>query len=135
MNSFYTVQPETLARDEEDVSVDETVIESAPVAAGRLHEFNARGRTLKSAVHPLLPQGQTWITENRVNIRSQTSLIVRILWFVRINGRARVQLYSQRNFSCTRLKFRTIVFQQREPRYVNCSIVLIPVHGRMQRRL
>jgi hypothetical protein len=75
-SSFYTVQSESLLDEEREVSVEESVLEPTPIPHGRLHEFNARGRTLKSTMHPLLLQGQAWISENRPNIRSQTSLIV-----------------------------------------------------------
>jgi len=73
-SSFFTVQQEeTLqARD----GVEEHVIEDAPIQQGRLHELNARGRTLKSTFHPLLSQGHAWIAEKQVNARMQASFIV-----------------------------------------------------------
>ena len=61
------------------IQLEEGILEGAPVQSGRLHELNARGRTLKSTFHPLLSRGHAWITEKHVNARMQSSFIVYII--------------------------------------------------------
>jgi hypothetical protein len=73
-SSFFTVQHEGDGRATETVL--EHLLDGAPIPEGRLHELNARGRTVKSTFHPLLSQGQAWISEKHVNARSQSSFIV-----------------------------------------------------------
>jgi len=79
-SSFYTVQANDPVEEEIGVSasvaVAEDVLEDAPVQHGRLNELNARGRTLKNTLHPLLLQGQAWISEKQVNTRTPFSLVV-----------------------------------------------------------
>jgi hypothetical protein len=76
-SSFFTLQadesPQTSA---EEIPEDEYILKEAPIPPGRLVEHNVRGRTLKSTLHPLLSQGQAWITEKHVNTRTQASFIV-----------------------------------------------------------
>ena len=75
-SSFFTVQPG--ATDQPTGStVSEYTLEGAPIQAGKLTELNVRGRTLKSRLHPLQPQGQAWISEKHINARAQSSFIVR----------------------------------------------------------
>ena len=75
-SSFFTVQ------DDDPMpaidTVTEHVLDGAPIPEGRLHEFNARGRTIRSTFHPLLSQGQAWISEKQVNAREQSTFIVPI---------------------------------------------------------
>lgn len=76
-SSFFTVQPEELGQAPTEIPAEEHPLEGVPIQLGRLHEFNARGRTLKSSLHPLLSQGQAWIAEKYPNARMQSSFIVR----------------------------------------------------------
>jgi hypothetical protein len=86
-SSFFTLQAEEedeqqqhstrhIATHTSTVLPSEHTLDKAPIQLGRLHEFNARGRTLKNAFHPLLLQGQAWISEKHVNARIQSSFIV-----------------------------------------------------------
>lgn len=78
-SSFFTVEAEEPNRTTTQTSPDEheLVLDEAPIQSGRLHEFSARGRTLKHSFHPILSQGQAWIGEKHVNTRMQSSFIVR----------------------------------------------------------
>jgi hypothetical protein len=73
-SSFFTVQQEDTGRAAE--SLQEREVHDAPIPPGRLHELNARGRTVRSTFHPVLSQGQAWISEKQVNARVQSSFIV-----------------------------------------------------------
>lgn len=75
MASFFTVQPGATSRPTTS-TVAERMLDGAPIQTGRLHELNARGRTLKNSLHPLRPQGQAWISEKQINARTQSSFIV-----------------------------------------------------------
>jgi len=76
-SSFFTVGPHDSAETGEEIAVNELPIEGAPIAVGGLAQLTARGRTFRSTLHPLLSEGQAWITEKLVNARTQSSLIVR----------------------------------------------------------
>jgi hypothetical protein len=52
------------------------VLDNAPIEAGRVGDFVARGRTLKNTLHPLFAHGQAWVTERQLNARSQASFLV-----------------------------------------------------------
>jgi len=54
----------------------QTVLDNAPIEAGRVHAFVARGRTLKNTIHPLLAHGEAWVAERVLNARSQSSFLV-----------------------------------------------------------
>jgi hypothetical protein len=58
------------------------VLDDAPIEAGRVRDFVARGRTLKNTLHPLLAHGQAWVTERQLNARSQTSFVVALPSFI-----------------------------------------------------
>jgi|SRR5277367_3710548 hypothetical protein len=75
-SSFFTVEPHDLATAGEETVVNELTIEGAPIPLGGLSQLNARGRTFRSTLHPLLAEGQVWITEKLVNARTQSSFIV-----------------------------------------------------------
>jgi hypothetical protein len=76
-SSFFTVEPHDSATAPEETAVNEVPIEGAPIPLGGLPQLNARGRTFRSTLHPLLSEGQAWITEKLVNARTQSSFIVR----------------------------------------------------------
>jgi len=79
-SSLYTLNPEDVTTQRpsssQEQSVNEIVIEQAPIQAGRVGEFNARGRTLKSTLHPLLLQGKAWVSERDINNLAQASFMV-----------------------------------------------------------
>ena len=77
-SSFFTVEPHDSTAGGEEIAVNELPIEGAPIPLGGLPQLNARGRTFRSTLHPLLSEGQAWITEKLVNARTQSSFIVRI---------------------------------------------------------
>jgi hypothetical protein len=82
-SSFFTVEPDGSDQRTTEMATsiqpEEGILEGAPVQSGRLHELNARGRTLKSTFHPILSRGQAWIAEKHVNARIQSSFIVYII--------------------------------------------------------
>ena len=119
-SSFFTVEPQTSTHsatvagageqlDEDTAAVNELPIDAAPIPFGGLHQLNARGRTFRSTLHPLLSQGQLWIAEKLVNARSQSSLVVNFsptlfpfaldlcIWLCRVQAR----LFFLRNSSFT----------------------------------
>jgi hypothetical protein len=80
-SSFFTVEveePDRTTTTATRASIDEHVLEGAPIQPGRLHELTVRGRTLKHTFHPILSQGRAWIGEKHINARMQSSFIVRI---------------------------------------------------------
>ena len=115
-SSFFTVQPGETGKLGED-TVNEDTLQSAPIPAGRLHEFNARGRTLRSGLHPLQPQGQSWISEKQINARSQSSFIV-CAFFEPVSNCVRVPVHhcSPRNSFCIHSTFPTSNSQKQGPR-------------------
>jgi len=83
-SSLYTLNAEDAttqrpSSSQQEQSVNEIVIEHAPIQPGRVGEFNARGRTLKSTLHPLLLQGKAWISEREINTLAQASFMVCVL--------------------------------------------------------
>jgi hypothetical protein len=77
MASFISLRAEEpWQQPREESGEDEFVLEGAPIEAGRIPELHARGRTVKVVLHPLLAQGQAWITETHANARSQSSFVV-----------------------------------------------------------
>jgi hypothetical protein len=62
-SSFYTVQNDPVREELPLSNITEDVIEDAPVLHGGWNKLNAQGRTLKSTLHPMLLQGQAWISE------------------------------------------------------------------------
>ena len=79
-SSFFTVEPHDSGQSAdagEETAVNELPIDGAPIPLGGVHQFKARGRTLRSNIHPLLSEGIAWITEKLVDARTQSSFVVR----------------------------------------------------------
>lgn len=73
-SSFFTVENDPV-REELPVGIEaEDVIEGAPIPRGGWNKLNAQGRTLKSTLHPMLLQGQAWMSE--MGSRPAFSLVV-----------------------------------------------------------
>lgn len=86
-----------------EVPVEEYELEGTPIRPGRLHELSARGRTFKSTFHPLLSQGQCWISEKHVSVLSQSSFIViRDRELSNLTSREQVSLFFRKSFSYIR---------------------------------
>lgn len=101
------------------------VLDDAPIEAGRVRDFVARGRTLKNTLHPLLAHGEAWVTERQLNARSQTSFLVALfsqsLHSAHVS-RAQVLPYSHKNSSYTPSRFPTTKSPLQEQR------CLLPSH-------